>query len=474
MTLRASISDVVRRFATASLAGRRSAALLFFVVVALVYVVSPAVNVGDSRMSLPTAVSMYRDGDLQLDEFDHVVALRDSYDVTTVDGHLLMGYPYAPSVFLVPVAAVVDLVPGINPGNLSLSSPNRTWLLEFPVGVALSAVAVVVFLSAARRSSAARRQYRAHSDLVVALVVAFGTVLWSSASRSLTQHAAAAPFVALTVYLALRSRTDARLVPRLGLVVALAYIMRPTNVVLVVLVSAWVVLCHRRAIVRYVLWAAMAAVPFVAINVMAYRAVLPPYYSAGKWGTIADLGDLATSLPGVLMSPSRGLLLFTPLFVLVPYGVWLRRRQGVFDAVDRLFVAIIVAQVAIVAVWPNWWGGSSFGPRLLAESVPFLGWFLLSVVDHALALRAAGQTRLLRVVVVLAVASVAVHSQGAAVRATICWNSDPTFIDFDAGRVWDWSDPQPLRGIRELLDGHGLRDVVLRTCHDHGVANPNT
>jgi hypothetical protein len=41
-------------------------------------------------------------------------------------------------------------------------------------------------------------------------------------------------------------------------------------------------------------------------------------------------------------------------------------------------------------------------------------------------------------------AAIAVH--GAMSPATRAWNYEPTNVDHDPARVWDWRDPQPLRG----------------------------
>lgn len=464
---------ILERAAQRLVTGQPRALLCLMAAIFVVYASSPAVNVGDSRLSLPTAVSIYRHGDLTLDEFPQVETLRGQYDVDVHDGHLVMGYPYAPALFLVPVAIVVDLVPGIDPAGWSITQPNRTWILELPVASLLVVASIFCFLLAARASRDDRPDHRRGSDLIVMLILAFGTLMWSCLSRGLSQHAAAAPFIALVIYLAVRSRADPRLVPRLGFVVALAYVMRPTASVVVVCVTAWIVICHRSRLLRYLANAAVVAVPFVAINVWVYGSVLPPYYSAGKF--VAPQ-NLAGHLAGLMVSPSRGLLLYSPVLLLAPVGMWLRRRQRRLDSVDVLFISIVVGTILVAAIWPNWWGGSTFGPRLLAEAIPFLCWFLLPVLDAILAARDRDQPVAahltwrwaVAVVSVLAVVSVAIQSQGAATRATLCWNSKPNFIDEHPERLWEWSDPQPLRAISELLRGESPRDVVLGSCRDTG------
>ena len=139
-------------------------------------------------------------------------------------------------------------------------------------------------------------------------------------------------------------------------------------------------------------------------------------------------------------------------------------RKRRLDSVDAVFGLFIFATFLVVAIWPNWWGGSTFGPRLLSEIMPFVCWYLLPVFEgawNAKKLVVASCTTLIGL-------SVLVNSQGALMRSTLCWNSIPTFIDTDSQRLWDWADPQPLRAISDFVDGAGIRQIVIGSCKDAG------
>ena len=56
-----------------------------------------------------------------------------------------MGYPYAPALFALPLVVVAEALPGIDPGDLSVSDPNRTWLIEVPTASVPTALASVLF-----------------------------------------------------------------------------------------------------------------------------------------------------------------------------------------------------------------------------------------------------------------------------------------------------------------------------------------
>ena len=67
------------------------------------------------------------------------------------------------------------------------------------------------------------------------------------------------------------------------------------------------------------------------------------------------------SIPGLLYSPARGLIWFAPLFL------FLLRRPD-FSSPDSALLAGTLIEFIVVASFGKWWGGVSFGPRLLALS----------------------------------------------------------------------------------------------------------
>jgi hypothetical protein len=99
-----------------------------------------------------------------------------------------------------------------------------------------------------------------------------------------------------------------------------------------------------------------------------------------RFGTILEFGyrreaalfttPLATGLYGLLLSPSKGLLFYAPITLLLPLGLayLFRHRRD-----DALFLSVLSLSVVLPAAkWWSWEGGASWGPRLLYPVLPFL------------------------------------------------------------------------------------------------------
>jgi hypothetical protein len=84
-----------------------------------------------------------------------------------------------------------------------------------------------------------------------------------------------------------------------------------------------------------------------------------------------DIITLYTGALGNLISPGRGLLMFFPLALFAPYGLYrmYRQRQRQWA---MIFGNIVLFHGIVFSIWPIWWGGISWGPRFFVSIVPIL------------------------------------------------------------------------------------------------------
>ncbi|HEV2890310.1 MAG TPA: hypothetical protein VGX28_08010 [Frankiaceae bacterium] len=445
--------------------GRRALVLLFLAV-AVLHSLSPGVQVTDSRLSVPEAYAVLHERSLALNDVPSVpeALAQTDYDVVRRNGDTLPYFPWPPMLLAVPGVALAD-VAGVDVASLRPSGPNRTFPIEVPTAALLVAAATVVMALVAAeqaRESPGRGRYA----VGVGMLFAFGTAAWSTASRALWQHTPALLCVSLAVLAALRSRRDPRYLWLLGAALAIGFTMRPTTAVALVGLTVWAAYVHRARAWRVLAAGAVVALPFVAVNVAAYGSLLPPYYAGSRIGSEAAIG-FGESLLVHLISPSRGLLVYTPLFLLAPVGLWLRRRAGRLDAFDVTAAAVVGAHWLVVAGYGST-AGSSYGARFFAEVTPLLLYLCLPVVEavapgsSAQGAPAARGSR--AAVAVLAAASVAFAASGALTRSAFCWSATPRFVDTAPERLWDWGDPQFLRPVRDLADGRSPRAIVVGSC----------
>jgi hypothetical protein len=376
-------------------------------------------------------------------------------------------FPWTGAVLAVPAVVAADLVAALTGGPDSgeqladggFAVPHAAVASLVVVGAVL---ALRVTALAVLTGPSSRRRLLANA---AALVVALGTSAWSVASRALWQHTPSLLLLSLACWCAVRvaldepgGRTVDPWVVGLAAASAGAVVARPTNAGFAAAVLAWV-LVRRRArpaptIASVAVGAGAVAAAFVLISLLLVGGAVPDYYSAGR---LEAGGWFAEAVAANWVSPSRGLLLASPVLLLAVPGTVVAWRDRDRPGLRSLSVALwigVAALTASVAAFPQWWAGHSFGPRFMTEAVPLLAVLSLPALDRvaAPAPRTARARAGLVAVVALAVWSVGFHAVGAVAGAAGCWNRYPSDVDDDPGRVWSLTDAQVLEPVHRMLD----------------------
>jgi hypothetical protein len=449
--------------ATASLGWR--VGLLIFVVVAGLHSLSPSVQIGDSRLSVPVATEVLRHHTLDLSNDRVVTSLANKYDVRVVDGRLLPFYPWPAMLFAVPGALAAEAV-GKDPATLRPSNPNQTWRVEIPTASVLVALTALVLSLVAFDEVPGQTRFKRRFSIAIAFTFAFATGAWSTASRALWQHTPSMLFLALALLAALRIERHRAWSVVLGMSLASGYAMRPTDAVAVACFLFWVAAVHRGALARVSIGLAIVLVPFVAINLATYHAVLPPYFAGSRLGTGGSVGFLDTAAM-FLVSPSRGLLIYDPIVIVTVAGVWSRFRRRALTSLEVTLSLVVVGQLIVVATYGSP-GGASYGPRLMIDMLPFITYLaippLVSLFSSGITAGLVGG-RSARIAMSIIIGwGVLVNASGALLRSSYCWNAHPVIIDDHPSRVWDWGDPQFFRPVKDLSRGTSIHDVAVGSC----------
>ncbi|WP_257463586.1 hypothetical protein [Archangium lipolyticum] len=431
---------------------------VLFAMVYGVYIASPVRIQTDSIWSIPTAASILHEGNANLDEFRPTFSSYTAHGTYEhSDGHAYYDYPLgavlAALPFLAGMEAVLSLFEPALPHLGGLGTYIQKWLLTFRstgtidlgfynrteqliASFYVSVAVVVLFL-------ALRKQVPDRTAFATALLFAFGTSAYSTASRVLWQHAPSLLTLACIVFLLARPTQTVRTALLAGFAVACAYVCRPTNAVSVVVVTAFYVLRWPRLLPAFFGGAAVVALPFCAYNLSTYSSLFSPYYSQRLDPTQSRFFQ---ALAANLVSPSRGLLIYSPFLLLAVVGFFQKLRRRELQAPEKAFAVAVLLHWVAISAFPIWWAGHSVGPRFFTDVLPYLVYFLAFPLD---ALLSAPRRRpiLTGVFAVAAVYSVLFHWRGSSSPAVHGWNSVPTNVDKDPARCWDWSDAQFLRAL---------------------------
>jgi hypothetical protein len=414
-----------------------------FVVVLVVYLASPVKEITDSYWSVYTAVSLIRHRDATLDEYPAALKAAGDFQVTRHDGHAYYSVPPATSLLAVPLVALDMLIDGKQLDHQLDTGAKPT--LDPVIAAVFTALAAALVFGFANR--VLRRTWPA---VLTAATFAFGTVAWSTVSRSLWMHGPSVACLAGAVWLAAVIRDgDGRsargrdlAAPALGVLLGLAVMIRPTNAIAALCLLGWMAWTERGRLVPFIVGGAVVGLSFVALDEHLYGMLLTPYDSANR---LAVSSKVPVALAGNLVSPSRGLFVFSPVLLLGVVGLVLLRRRGRLSALEAAFGTIVVLQWIAVSFFPHWWGGWAYGPRFLSDVLPMLIWFLLPVIALVTEepRRADGRLRAITIAfIALFAISVLINFRGAFAESTFTWNFQPANVDVHPSRLWDWLHPQ--------------------------------
>jgi len=388
-------------------------------------------------------VSLLREGDIDLDEFAflHEGFTRTPHYLRKVRGHYLSTSPILPAILALPVYFVANQLGLLRRGGVGFFD-DVTFTSK--VAASLIAAASVAALFAALTRITTRRR-----ALIVSLVYAFATSTWSISSQGLWQHGPCQLFFALMLLFFLDAERDEKRLKWAGLSLALTFASRPGAALLMPIFTLFAIHRHRRRALGFLVLLGVGVACMLAYNVYffgnargAYAQLVTEHVQLGAIERPWALGRVPGGLAGLLISPSRGLFIFSPILLFALLGIPRRRAEGRHRLLSAYVAAAIGAWLLAGSAFFSWWAGWVYGPRYVVDVMPL--WCLLLVRCDALFVRPP-----LRVVgVVLGVWSVAVQAVGA-----LCypagWNWEPENVDLRPARLWDWSDSQILRCVRK-------------------------
>lgn len=418
--------------------------LLIFVIMFQVYFKSPMVGCADTVWTVPASLSLIHEGNLNLDEY----AQYRGYYIENVNNHYLPIFPIGVPILAAPFIYATELVFPIIGYSIDQQIGSG-----FPFFIERLVASIFVALSGVFIFLITRLFVSLGWSLTSVFIYAFCTSAWSMASRALWQHGPSMLMLSIALYLILLSKDNPKVIQYSALPLAFSYVIRPTNSISYAILTMLVFLSFRKYFIRYLLWSAVIFVPFVLYNVNIYGALLSPYYMPERLGYGATFLE---ALAGNLISPARGLFIFSPIFLASVVGIGLRITKREMKKIDYFLILIIFFHWISISSFPHWWGGFSYGPRFFSDMIPFLIYFMLPTFESISSLKTPPKVALICLLAVFISISAMIHYQGATDFATSDWNGNPESVDEHPERIWNWLDPSFLR---YTVDGYSQRVI---------------
>lgn len=392
--------------------------------------------------------SLLREGNVDFDEFKWLFSEypRPYYLNHTRSGHWLSAYAIGAPLLVTP-----------------LSLPAVWWLHAHHIeddDVRFRVVTVVMERVGAATFTAASVSllYLALCSVTTApfalgttLVYGLGTNTWAVGSQSMLQHGAAEMMLAGLSLFLLGDDTRRRAVGA-GMFAALGVIVRPTMLVFALLAFAFMWFERRRHIVAFLV------VPFAgAAALWAYNRGLGGLVQGGYHGFIFTRPQFDRFM-GLLISPNRGVLVYTPVTALALPAIW-QRDPPRLRWCSYILIGVGV-YLLLYSAWIGWWGGNTYGPRFLTDALPGLALCAAPVVERL------WRSHLWRAVVcTLVLWGVAVQIIGVYFDDN-GWNMSTRQGVGPGRRVWSTFEMQIPRAARAGWHGTRLLPLVWQTFTD--------
>jgi hypothetical protein len=394
------------------------------------------------------------------------------YFVEAPNGHLTSAYPIGTAIVTFPVylglfvyLKLAALWQGgwavLSTHTLPLTSENfeaQREVYEKLVAAIVAAFTAVLFYLAVRL------KFGRSIALITAFIYAFATLNWAISSQGLWQHTASNLALTSAILALLKAnRTDGKKQTALlivaGIFCGLLPGIRPTSAAFSGVLLVYAVLTYRQRAIFFLLGSASVLLN-VGWNTYFFGAEVDDSVVGGYSSLFQNnassyeftIDFFREAFLGLLVSPSRGLFIFSPILLFSLPGMYQVLKKSRSQRDERLFGLLIFACLVIFfhyCFYP-WWGAVTYGSRYLVDLLPvfcyLIAYFLSTVLTRIWAKRRRFATGLLTLFLICLTCSTFTQVVGAFSDPYI-WDESPYFA---MSRFWSWQDTQIERHTKNL------------------------
>lgn len=377
------------------------------------------------------------------------------YFFTEQNGHYLSFFPIVTPILVTPLYIIPYIFLKLIHYPIDMYNPGFSLVVAIMEKSSASVIAalsgVFVFLSL-------KELINKKTAIIGTMVYAFATNTWTIGSQGLWQHGMVELLLSMIIYFVVvnERKEENRNFTYLGILSGLFIFNRPPDSVLLLPVLFYTIYSAKPKVIRYFCSLLLASLPFLLYNF---------YYFGDIFGGYNNNLNILTLKPetlihfiGLLISPSRGLFVYSPILLLSVLG-YLKVSRIVNKRI-KIFLFIfgfsIILNILVYSSFWHWWAGWSYGPRFLTGMLPILIIFTGLYLNDYINFNMINKKKILSIciILILLIWSIFVQIVGVFYYPSGGWDANPN-VDLHPERLWDWKDTQIMRSFNAGIAGVG-------------------
>jgi hypothetical protein len=443
--------------------------ILIFVLCLTVYIANGVtISAGDTIPNTLLAFNLIENHTLHFDAFRTSYLCRDYANCyffsEANNGHLSSSYPIGTAIVTFPLYLLFYIYlklthyVSISVDLTSVSfEVHRLFFEKLAASISTAITVTIFYLSL-------RLKFNQGLSLFSIFIFAFATNTWMTSSQGLWQHGISNLALIIIIFCLLKANRATDQYQQIwlllaGLVCGFLPGIRPTSALYAITAILYSIFTYRFKAIFF-LCGLITAIPSFVWNLYYFGNLTGGYsnlFSASPY--IFTLNNFINASLGTLISPSRGLIIFSPVVLYSLFGAYqvfkLRSHRD-----EKLIGCMSIAGILLLLTYcfyRVWWAGHSYGPRFMTDIMPifcyWITYFLAVNANTLLKFKNKIINTNFFVFIILLTFSTFVQFTGAfGENPGIMWNSIPLDIDHHHNRLWTIKDNQIERNSRALLN----------------------
>jgi hypothetical protein len=402
----------------------------------------------DALGTLLTAQTIVQHGTVDLDVYPTAKFIYSTY---IKNGHRFYIFPIGTPLYATPFVWVANLMEKdmsvlVDSKNRYLSNFShdrdlQNFLSAFTSGF----TCLLVFLLA--------RYYINYSGVfLISIAFVFGSSIISTMGTALWSINLTVIFVLLSlIMISSYERYSKKISPYiLSHLIFSAYLCRPTAALFIMILLIYLFVRIQHLVILVVLTTTLLFGSFILFSLYTYQEIVPVYYNPIR---IQHADTFWTAVCGNLISPARGLFVYSPYLILTMIGMVRFFKNLAQNLLFWAMLGWITLHIIVISRYPHWWGGWGYGTRLITDALPAMLILTLLVWQQAqLQLSIVLRRSVVALFVGLTATAIFINSyQGLYNIYTMEWNMRPN-IDTHLEYLFDWKHPPFLASSESLRE----------------------